>query len=64
MVCAFEINQSKRHGALSLSLDFYSGKMVDFRAENTLRETTSVIKIVTDNGRVHYGIVDKFVLIK
>ncbi len=50
--------------ALSLSLDFYSGKMVDFRAENTLRETTSVIKIVTDNGRVRYGIVDKFVLIK
>jgi len=38
--------------------------MVDFRAENTLRETTNVIKIVTDNGRVRYGIVDKFVLIK
>jgi hypothetical protein len=45
------------------AFDLFSVKTVNFRQKTlyTLRlETANVIKIVTENGRVRYGIVDKF----
>jgi len=69
MVRAFEINQSKRLNGLYFkygkvrAYGFFSGKTENFRQKiwyASRKVTASVIKIITENGRVRYGVVDKF----
>ena len=45
------------------AFDFFSGKTENFVEKvryASRKVTTSVIKILTENGRVRYGVVDKF----
>ena len=65
-VRAFEINQLKRLNCLYFkygtvrAFDFFSGKTENFREKvryASRKVTASVIKILTENGRVRYGTV-------
>ena len=64
-VRAFEINRKVlilNNGTVR-AFDFFSGKTENFRENGRYAsrlETASVIKILTENGTVRYGIVDKF----
>ena len=68
-VPAFEINQLKRLNGLHFkydavrAFDFFSVETENFREKvqyASRKVTASVIKILTENGRVRYGVVDKF----
>jgi hypothetical protein len=68
-VRAFEINQSKRQNGLyfkygtARAFCFFRGKTENFRQKiryASRKVTASVIKILTENGRVRYGVMDKF----